>query len=618
MDNFCTVSFNIADLGINAQRKEEKNELLSEVFSKVTGILEEEDVQGVQLYPIQWPRRVQLALKGEDVKYRLLVEGLDLFGKHVTLIDDKEGPVIEVLVYDAPMDMHDEDITDHLTNFGKVLSIADQKLVVNGRETSWNTGTKIVHMCALNDGLPEYVYAEHHSQPATLRIITRSDGIPHNATNKKCFKCGSNLHVSGACDARGKLCFICKSPEHLSWACPQKKKRVSQVQNDASLIFLGGDSTFSNFNKKYEIEIEGTTYICNEQFIQSEKAAMFGDEETVQKIMNSTDPRDMKQYGRNVKNFRFSKWKKYRDSVVRRPNEVKYSTHEEARKELLETGTRKLGEATWDKHWGIGMPIHDDDALSSDSWDGENVMGEILMEIREKYAVDARVEQLISDARSSTSSSVDILGELDSPQECVAVVIGDSNCRNLPIEDDSTDFKVELHAGGGYDISDMTRTLEDIKSEKEKVKIILIHVGTCDMEVSRVNDIDAIAVEYKDSIKEVKSEYPECKILVSSIPLRAPRAHKPHVRLNREISELNIQLKKITEESSNTIFIDNDSTLSTYGEVVNELYSAKDQTGVHLNEKGKSILAANFREALNEVYCALKVKKVYGLSPAKP
>ena len=50
--------------------------------------------------------------------------------------------------------------------------------------------------------------------------------------------------------------------------------------------------------------------------------------------------------------------------------------------ELMKTGDKVIAEATRDTHWGIGMNLADEAVLYQTSWHGDNVMGQILMKIR--------------------------------------------------------------------------------------------------------------------------------------------------------------------------------------------------------------------------------------------
>ena len=66
-------------------------------------------------------------------------------------------------------------------------------------------------------------------------------------------------------------------------------------------------------------------YSCAEQFMMAEKARMFHDTDMLQKIMESVHPKEMKAYGRAVRNFDKEKWDSACYDIVRRGNQAKFS-----------------------------------------------------------------------------------------------------------------------------------------------------------------------------------------------------------------------------------------------------------------------------------------------------
>ena len=51
---------------------------------------------------------------------------------------------------------------------------------------------------------------------------------------------------------------------------------------------------------------------------------------------------------------------------------------------LLSTNGDTLAEATYDKLWGTGIPLHHRDCTDRNKWHNTGIMGEILMAIREE------------------------------------------------------------------------------------------------------------------------------------------------------------------------------------------------------------------------------------------
>ena len=69
----------------------------------VIKVLKEEEVSGIQLYPAGWPRKLQLTVKDEGLKEKILMEGLDIFGKHIEW-QDENNVLTKVILWDSPVE----------------------------------------------------------------------------------------------------------------------------------------------------------------------------------------------------------------------------------------------------------------------------------------------------------------------------------------------------------------------------------------------------------------------------------------------------------------------------------------------------------------------------------
>ena len=62
--------------------------------------------------------------------------------------------------------------------------------------------------------------------------------------------------------------------------------------------------------------IGGVTYSCAEQYMMAEKAPLFLDHDTAERIMGSPDPREKKRLVRGVHNFHCAIWDHVRGDAV--------------------------------------------------------------------------------------------------------------------------------------------------------------------------------------------------------------------------------------------------------------------------------------------------------------
>ncbi len=130
---------------------------------------------------------------------------------------------------------------------------------------------------------------------------------------------------------------------------------------------------------------DGTEYSCAEQFMMAEKARMFGDREMLKKILEAVHPKEMKAYGRAVRNFDKERWDGACYEIVKRGNEAKFSQNPDLWEYLKGTRNRILVEASpRDQIWGIGMGKSNPDAQNPLKWRGTNLLGFALTEVRDQ------------------------------------------------------------------------------------------------------------------------------------------------------------------------------------------------------------------------------------------
>lgn len=73
-----------------------------------------------------------------------------------------------------------------------------------------------------------------------------------------------------------------------------------------------------------------------------------------------------------------------RSEIVLRGNRLKFSQNEELKYELLQTeGTTLVEASPYDTIWGVGLRENDERIKNRQTWQGLNLLGEILTEIRD-------------------------------------------------------------------------------------------------------------------------------------------------------------------------------------------------------------------------------------------
>ena len=131
-------------------------------------------------------------------------------------------------------------------------------------------------------------------------------------------------------------------------------------------------------------EVDGIYYNCAEQYMMAEKARIFGDVDTLAKIMSSYEPMEQKKLGRRVQGYDDAVWKDQCFDAVIRGNVAKFSQNEKLRDYLLSTENKILVEASpKDAVWGAGLEETHPDAINPRKWPGSNLLGFALMEVRD-------------------------------------------------------------------------------------------------------------------------------------------------------------------------------------------------------------------------------------------
>jgi len=138
-------------------------------------------------------------------------------------------------------------------------------------------------------------------------------------------------------------------------------------------------------SQKYQFKDEYLEYVCAEQYMMAQKALLFDDTDAFDKIMDESDPSKLKAIGRTIRNFHGSTWDEHKYDIVYKGNLLKFSQNERFKSILLGTGDAILCEASpFDKIWGIGMDTEHPKFNDPDYWEGENLLGKILMQVRDE------------------------------------------------------------------------------------------------------------------------------------------------------------------------------------------------------------------------------------------
>lgn len=166
----------------------------------------------------------------------------------------------------------------------------------------------------------------------------------------------------------------------------EKKEKIEFLFFWGNNPSLDGNLTTSCLSQWWpsNFQIEEITFKTAEHFMMAEKAKLFGDMESYDKILACDKPGDAKKLGRQVKKFNNSQWTHYRYDAVLKGSMNKFTQQKDLKEFLLNTGDLILVEASpIDKIWGIGLREDDLNARNPHKWLGLNLLGFALMETRD-------------------------------------------------------------------------------------------------------------------------------------------------------------------------------------------------------------------------------------------
>lgn len=148
------------------------------------------------------------------------------------------------------------------------------------------------------------------------------------------------------------------------------------------------ESCFSQWYPSKFMDDDGCEYLSAEHWMMAEKARLFDDCETLNEILKTIHPREVKKLGRKINNFNQEVWDVYKFRIVCTGNDLKFSQNPDLKDFLISTNNNIIVEASpYDSIWGIGLSVDNANICYPEKWPGENLLGRALMTIRHIYVL---------------------------------------------------------------------------------------------------------------------------------------------------------------------------------------------------------------------------------------
>lgn len=158
----------------------------------------------------------------------------------------------------------------------------------------------------------------------------------------------------------------------------------NQTQQDF-VCFHKADKENGYLSNDYRsnFSFQGIPFNSVEQYMMYRKAILFEDSVSRNRILSTNDMAKIKQIGASVKNYNQKIWNGQRQLIAYQGLMAKFAQNDTLRGRLFNTGSAILADCSEsDRVWGIGLSIDDDRRFLIDQWQGENLLGFSLMQVR--------------------------------------------------------------------------------------------------------------------------------------------------------------------------------------------------------------------------------------------
>ena len=609
--------------------------------------LSEEDIKCVQVTRTE----CMITLSNSGAKLDTCLKGITVNSRHIT-VRDTENEMTNITIKDLPVEVSNDFIATQLGQYGKLAQASLTKSLYRG--TNIETGSRTAKLLKVEKIIPnEAIWGRY-----TVRLY---------CDNKKsmCIYCDSIDHMHYACPERRnksiKRCHKCNLLGHLQKDCRRNRQPppVSTEQKNVT-AFRGEDNILSNlYRLSRPLTYKGKEHYSVEHGYKSIKCQFYGRDDLLPHINSIKRGKTVMNYVNDELEYEelaqenVEDWKSKQVEVMRDLLDAKHEACPEFREELQKTGNSILAEATSHMKWASGLrgftqTIHTD----PDKYPGENMMGKLLMELREKHkqtpdhiaseakstpetqAESAEVTPTkkqnadsdvlmnppeamkigspitsISDAvkalKDEASAPVNQLIEQPTFEEesdnddtdQTILVVGDS------ILVDATHEDATVVAQSGAHLSDTEHLLHaSLEHTQHKVvPSVVLALGAND--ITKYNDSSRVSAYIAKAAATATNLYPDATIYLSGILSRKGTA-KETTQKNVKAAEVNKFMRDTVFLYPNVKYLNNSDVFM--GKDIRKMYQSKDKSGVHLTQEGKDAVMKHIVSKVKETQKMIK------------
>lgn len=163
---------------------------------------------------------------------------------------------------------------------------------------------------------------------------------------------------------------------------------LATVSSESAVVFFGKASPLSNHHSS-PFMLEGHQFANMEQYLAWSKAKISGKQDLITKALKLTNPVACKAILRELRQDNPEKWNEEVESVVLSGLRAKCTQNPTIATFLKDTHPKRLGEASYDKRWGIGLSLSNPEVLNTSKWpDTGNLLGSSLTKVRDELIAE--------------------------------------------------------------------------------------------------------------------------------------------------------------------------------------------------------------------------------------
>ena len=298
-------------------------------------------------------------VNSNSAKDKLLLQGFKFKDRKIKVHSEdpftrETIPSEKVIFRDIPLNYDDDMILEFLSTHPtlKLRSNIISKKIMNehNQETEFRSGER-------------YVYVETDFEPVLPQEVTIGNAqcrIWHYTQPLKCRRCHNMGH---------------RAYDHEK--CPAYIEKPNDIQ-----IFWENSDPLSNFYM-CKIRIYGQTFRSVEHAYTWSKLRFAKYDEMAKESMYCKTARDVKNYAKNIQAEDLKGWHSQKFNIMEEILYAKANCCPQFKRALLDSGSKVLIEGTMNTCWGIGQSAYYTQTTHPDYLPGDNILGHMLMDIRE-------------------------------------------------------------------------------------------------------------------------------------------------------------------------------------------------------------------------------------------